>query len=67
MCADKNTIDKLLEFVSANTLNIKIDKQDKIKDEVLDTIKQIKKGMMKTYIFDESLKRTDELFKSLKA
>ena len=42
--ADKNTIDKLLEFVSANNLNIKIDKQDKIKDEVLDTIEQLKKA-----------------------
>ncbi|MCZ6159400.1 hypothetical protein [Campylobacter ureolyticus] len=64
--ADKNTIDKLLEFISANKLNIKIDKQDKIKDEVLDTIEQIKKGTMKTYTFDDSLKRTDELLKSLK-
>lgn len=64
--ADKNTIDKLLEFISANKLNIKIDKQDKIKDEVLDTIEQIKKGTMKTYTFDYSLKRTDELLKSLK-
>ncbi|MCZ6156440.1 hypothetical protein O6B72_06400 [Campylobacter ureolyticus] len=64
--ADKNTIDKLLEFVSANNLNIKIDKQDNIKDEVLDTIEQLKKGTMKTYTFDNSLKRTDELLKSLK-
>lgn len=52
-----------MEFVSANTLNIKIDKQDKIKDDN----QANKKSMMKTYIFDESLKRTDELFKSLKA
>ena len=45
--ADKNTIDKLLEFISANKLNIKIDKQDKIKDEVLDTIEQLKKARRK--------------------
>lgn len=65
--ADKNAIDKILEFISTNKLNIKIDKQDKIKDEVLDTIEQVKKGTMKTYSFDESLKRTDELLESLKA
>ncbi len=64
--ADKNTIDKLLEFISANNLNIKIDKQDKIRDE-LDAIEQLKKGTMKTYAFDDSLKRTDELLESLKA
>lgn len=64
--ADKNTIDKLLEFISANNLNIKIDKQDKIRDE-LDAIEQLKKGTMKTYAFDYSLKRIDELLKSLKA
>ncbi|MCZ6172693.1 hypothetical protein [Campylobacter ureolyticus] len=64
---DKNMVNELLEFINANNLNIKTDKQDKIKDEVLDTIEQIKKGTMKTYIFDESLKRTDELLKSLKA
>ena len=62
--ADKNTIDKLLEFISANNLNIKIDKQDKIKDEVLDTIEQIKKATMKTYTFDEIKTFTDDLLRS---
>lgn len=62
--ADKNTIDKLLEFISANNLNIKIDKQDKIKDEILDTIEQVKKGTMKTYTFDEIKTFTDELLRS---
>ncbi len=65
--ADKNTIDKLLDFISVNNLNIKIDKQDKIKDEVLDTIEQVKKGTMKTYSFDEIKTFTDELLESLKA
>lgn len=62
--ADKNAIDKILEFISANNLNIKIDKQDKIKDEVLDTIEQIKKGTMKTYTFDEIKTFTDDLLRS---
>ena len=57
--ADKNTIDKLLDFISVNNLNIKIDKQDKIKDEVLDTIEQVKKGTMKTCSFDEIKTFTD--------
>ncbi|MDU7070936.1 hypothetical protein [Campylobacter ureolyticus] len=65
--ADKNTIDKLLDFISVNNLNIKIDKQDKIKDEVLDTIEQVKKGTMKTCSFDEIKTFTDELLESLKA
>ena len=62
--ADKNTIDKLLEFISANNLNIKIDKQDKIKDEVLDTIEQVKKGTMKTYTMEEIKTFTDDLLRS---
>lgn len=44
--ADKNTIDKLLEFISANKLNIKIDKQDKIKDELLKDINDYKNGKL---------------------
>ncbi|MCZ6133666.1 hypothetical protein O6B42_07270 [Campylobacter ureolyticus] len=62
--ADKNAIDKILEFISANKLNIKIDKQDKIKDEVLDTIEQVKKGTMKTYTMDEIKTFTDDLLRS---
>ncbi|AKT91335.1 hypothetical protein CUREO_1516 [Campylobacter ureolyticus RIGS 9880] len=45
--ADKNTIDKLLEFISANKLNIKIDKQDKIKNELLKDIDDYKNGKLK--------------------
>lgn len=45
--ADKNTIDKLLEFISANNLNIKIDKQDKIKNELLKDINDYKNGKLK--------------------
>ncbi|MCZ6135547.1 hypothetical protein [Campylobacter ureolyticus] len=44
--ADKNTIDKLLEFISANNLNIKIDKQDKIRDELLKDINDYKNGKL---------------------
>ncbi|MDU5325849.1 hypothetical protein [Campylobacter ureolyticus] len=44
--ADKNTIDKLLEFISANKLNIKIDKQDKIRDELLKDINDYKNGKL---------------------
>ena len=44
--ADKNTIDKLLEFISANKLNIKIDKQDKIKNELLKDINDYKNGKL---------------------
>lgn len=64
---DKDTVNKLLEFINAYNLNSKIDKQDKIKDEVLDTIEQVKKGTMKTYTMEEIKTFTDELLESLKA